>query len=130
MVHTPHHARINDEPLCSMRMSVTDHGDPNSNCVGVVVPAGVRERLGISLDTELEIRCHRRRAVVAPAPTEQLGDPLRVDRRRPIARGGSLQVNIPALTRRILGLATGDLVAVRSYPDRCEVVPMDRGESA
>lgn len=127
MMREPHKARSPTEPLCSRPMSVLSHGDPGNRSVGMVIPVGVREELGIGPTDTIEIHCFRSRAVLARPDDEAPGEPIRVDERTPVRRGGSLQVNIPFRTRLMLGIEAGDQVLVRSFADHCEIVPLDGG---
>lgn len=126
-MHNSHTRCAADDPLCSVPMAAHSHGDAANNSVGVVLPAGASERMGIGPKTELAVRCLRDRALVAPPDRDLAGEPIRVDRRRPVVRGGSLQLNIPAETRRILGIEIGDRVLVRSYRGHVAVVPVSGG---
>lgn len=109
-------------------MAVHEHGDAGNQSVGIVIPSGARQGLGIGAGSTIEWRCHRKRAVLVAPGVERGGDPLRVHQRPAVPRGGSLQVNVPGPTRRILGLSVGDRVLVREYPQCCEVLPINGGQ--
>jgi len=108
------------ECLLSCRMTVTNHGDADNQSVGVVLPQPCRDVLGVRHDTTLQLHCWRDRLMMAPL-SASLPDTAPIKRRRrPVVQNSSLQVNIPAAARDVLGVEQGDMMHGQQF-DHCLV---------
>jgi len=106
-------------------MTVTNHGDADNQSVGVVLPQPCRDVLGVRHDTTLQLHCWRDRLMMAPLSVSLPDSAPIKRRRRPVVQNSSLQLNIPAAARDVLGVEQGDLMHGQQF-DHCLVArPLD-----